>query len=192
MSFRLSIRISMLALLVFGVTTGFAKNDLDRAQKVQLKRQAINTMAEDAMKRLFMDSPAARELADRTVAYAVFDNIKVSVLVSGGSGVGVAVNDSTGSRTYMRMGTGGIGLGLGGQSYQMVFMFENLETFDRFVNKGWQADASANAVAGTSGKNYSATFTNGLAVFQLTNKGLLAQADIAGTKYWKSKKLNTP
>jgi lipid-binding SYLF domain-containing protein len=192
MRFRPSIRISMLALLVFGTTTGFAKNDLDRAQKVQLKRQAINTMAEDAMKRLFMESPAARELADRTVAYAVFDNFKVAVLLSGGSGVGVAVNDQTGQRTYMRMGTGGVGLGLGGQSYQMVFMFENLEAFDRFVNKGWHADASANAVAGTSGKNYAATFTHGLAVFQLTNKGLMAQADIAGTKYWKSKKLNNP
>lgn len=192
MSLRQSIRISMLVLLVLGATTAFAKNDLDRAQKIQLKRQAINTMAEDAMKRLFMESPAARELADRTVAYAVFDNFKVAVLVSGGLGVGVAVNDTTGQRTYMRMGTGGIGLGLGGQSYQMVFMFEDLETFDRFVNKGWQADASANAVAGTSGKNYSATFTNGLAVFQLTNKGLMAQADIAGTKYWKSKKLNIP
>jgi lipid-binding SYLF domain-containing protein len=190
MSSRLRIRISLLALLVLGATTALAKNDLDRAQKLQLKRDAINTMAEDAMKRLFMESPAARELADDTVAYAVFDNFKVSVLVSGGTGVGVAVNDQTGSRTYMRMGTGGIGLGLGGQSYQMVFMFEDLETFDRFVNKGWQADASANAVAGTSGKNYAATFTNGLAVFQLTNKGLLAQADIAGTKYWKSKKLN--
>ena len=60
----------------------------------------------------------------------------------------------------------------------------------RFVDKGWQADASANAVAGTKGANHGASFSHGLAVFQLTNKGLMAQADISGTKYWKSKKLN--
>jgi lipid-binding SYLF domain-containing protein len=68
--------------------------------------------------------------------------------------------------------------------------FEDAEGFRNFVERGWQADASANAVAGTSGKRAAATFTNGLAVFQLTNKGLMAQADIAGTKYWKAKKLN--
>jgi len=102
----------------------------------------------------------------------------------------VAVNSATGQRTYMKMGTGGIGLGLGGQSYQIVFFFETQQAFDRFVTKGWQADASANAAAGTKGANETASFSNGVAVFQLTNKGLMAQADVSGTKYWKHKKLN--
>ena len=35
------------------------------------------------------------------------------------------------------------------------------------------------------------TFVNGLAVFQITEAGLMLQADIAGTRYWKSDKLNT-
>jgi hypothetical protein len=29
-----------------------------------------------------------------------------------------------------------------------------------------------------------------VAVYQLTNKGLMAHVDISGTKYWKSRKLN--
>jgi hypothetical protein len=29
-----------------------------------------------------------------------------------------------------------------------------------------------------------------VAIFQLTHKGLMAQADVSGTKYWKHKKLN--
>jgi hypothetical protein len=33
-------------------------------------------------------------------------------------------------------------------------------------------------------------FVNGLAVYQLTESGLMANADIAGTKYWQNKKLN--
>jgi len=33
-------------------------------------------------------------------------------------------------------------------------------------------------------------FVNGLAIYQLTEKGLMLNADIAGTKYWKNKKLN--
>jgi lipid-binding SYLF domain-containing protein len=177
----------VLVFVLCGVTTSIAEPDVD---KIQLKRMAIDEMAGEALTRLLTESPRARELADRAVAYAVFDSFKISVLFSGGSGVGVAVNDQTGQSTYMRMGTGGVGLGIGGQSYQTLFLFEDLETFDRFVTKGWQADLTANASAGTAGKNRAQTFTRGLAIFQLTHKGLLAQAGVSGTKYWRSKKLN--
>jgi lipid-binding SYLF domain-containing protein len=110
--------------------------------------------------------------------------------LSGGGGVGVAVDKSSGRSTYMKTGSAGLGVGLGGQAYQVVFMFENRDALERFVNKGWQADVSANAAAGTVGKNAPSTFSNGIAVFQITHKGLVAQADISGTKYWKAKKLN--
>jgi hypothetical protein len=45
-----------------------------------------------------------------------------------------------------------VGLGLGGRRYQVVFLVEDKKAFDKFVNKGWQADTSANATAcaGTS------------------------------------------
>jgi lipid-binding SYLF domain-containing protein len=90
----------------------------------------------------------------------------------------------------MKMGTGGIGFGLGAQNYNVVFLFETRAAFDGFVEKGWQADASAQAAAGSAGANAEATFRNGVAVWQITDKGLMASADIAGTKYWKNDKLN--
>ena len=62
--------------------------------------------------------------------------------------------------------------------------------FDNFVETGWQADATASAVAGQSGAEAKTDFVNGLAVYQMTDTGLMAHADIAGTKYWKNKKLN--
>ena len=51
----------------------------------------------------------------------------------------------------------------------------------------WEAEASANAVAGDKGANAGTVFRNGMAVYQLTEAGLMVQADISGTKYWKSK-----
>jgi lipid-binding SYLF domain-containing protein len=159
-------------------------------QSRQEKRAAIDAMAWDTMERLFMENASARALASRAAGWAVFDSFKAAFILSGGGGVGVAVDEGSGARTYMKMGTGGIGLGLGGQSYQVIFLFEDRAALERFVERGWVADASANAVAGTSGRNHDATFSQGVAVFQLTNKGLMAQADISGTKYWKHKKLN--
>jgi lipid-binding SYLF domain-containing protein len=167
-----------------------AASQAEKTSKYQKKRDKIDENAAQSLKRLFEESDKAQRLYDRAVAYAVFDNTKVSLGLTGGGGAGVAVDKKTGNRTYMKMGTAGLNLGLGAQVYQIVFLFEDRQTFDDFVNKGWAADASANAVAGTAGANAETNFTKGMAVYQLTQGGLMLQADISGTKYWKYKKLN--
>ena len=158
--------------------------------KAQNKRTAIDTMAESTLDKLFADEAGSRALYDKAAGYAVFDSIKVAVGISGGGGVGVAVDKASGKRTYMKMGTAGIGLGLGGKSFQIVLMFESDKVFRNFIEHGWQAEASAGAAAGTAGKDVDSSFIHGVVIFQLTNKGLIAQADVSGTKFWKSKKLN--
>lgn len=156
------------------------------------KRERINRMEANAMERLFREADKAQALYDKSVGYAVFDVTKVSVGITGGGGTGVAVDRSTGKRVYMHMGTGGLNLGLGGQVMQVIFLFADTQTFKNFVDNGWDASASANAVAGRKGANAEAKFVNGVAVFQMTDAGLMLQADISGTKYWRSRKLNVP
>ena len=158
--------------------------------KIEAKRAEIDEAAEEALNALFEKKPEAKELFDKAYGWAVFTNVKIALGFSGGGGRGVAVEKATGKRTYMKMGTAGVGFGLGGQKYQVIFFFQTKEVFDRFVEKGWQADASAKAAAGTHGANAKTAFTNGIAIYQLTKKGLMANADIAGTKYWKDDKLN--
>jgi lipid-binding SYLF domain-containing protein len=160
------------------------------AEKALDKRAKIDGMAKETLKDLVEVNSDAKKFSERAYGYAVFDNVKVSLGISGGGGQGVAVDNKTGKRTYMKMGTAGLNIGLGAQKYQIVFFFEDKETLERFVEKGWEADASANAVAGTAGANAEATFHDGMVFYQLTQAGLMLQADIAGTKYWKSKKLN--
>jgi len=151
------------------------------------QRTRIDAVEVETLEKLWSRSDNARSLYDGAYGYATFDIIKISLAFTGGGGHGVAVAKATGDRTYMRMGTGGLNFGAGGQKYQLVFLFEDQGTFDSFVNEGWEAGASANAVAGTAGANAGATFINGVAVYQLTEAGLMLQLDISGTKYWQSK-----
>jgi len=167
-----------------------SKKDETKKDKAVQKRAAIDAMEKEALERLFHEYPGSKSLYEQASGYAVFDNLKVSLGISGGNGSGVAVERAGGTRTYMNMGQGGVGLGLGAKKYQVVFLFEKQELFDRFVNSGWQADASASAAAGTSGAGAAATFTDGMAIYQMTEKGLVAQADVSGVKYWKAKDLN--
>lgn len=186
--------IGMIVLLGGSVGT-YADNTKDKsekAQKQEIKRDEIDAMAKEALDRVTRESEGAKALSRKAVGYAVFDNLKFTLLLgSGGGGVGVATDKATGKKTYMKMATAGPALGLGGQKYQIVFLFETPEVLQNFVEKGWQAEAGLSAVAGAAGANAEATFRNGMAYWVLSEGGLMLQADITGTKYWKYDKLNT-
>ena len=183
--------ILMVAALAISLpATVSGKSEEKKAEEAKEKRQKVDQIEKDTLDRLFESSSGAKNLYDKSYGYAVFDNTKISFGLTGGGGTGVAVNMASNDRIYMRMGTGGVALGLGAQVYQVVFLFQNEDSFANFIDKGWEAEASANAVAGTAGANAEATFRNGIALYQLTEAGLMLQADISGTKYWKSKKLN--
>jgi lipid-binding SYLF domain-containing protein len=173
--------------LAAGFTAAVAE---EGESKADVKKTDIDTMADEALGKLKEANAGAAKLADTAFGYAVFDNLKFALGVSGGGGSGVAVAKS-GERTYMKMGSAGVGVGLGGQKYQVVFLFENEKAFRSFVDKGWKAEAGAQAAAGTAGASADTTFHNGLAIYKMNDKGLMASADVSGTKYWKNKKLNT-
>ena len=130
-----------------------------------------------------------RSLYGKAVGYAVFTVTKGGFIVSGGGGNGVAVEKSTGNRTYMGMGLGGVGLGIGGQRYSLVVLFETKDRLDKFTAGGWDSSATAEAAAGKEGKSARASFYDGVAYYQITDKGLMAHADVTGTKFWVSDKL---
>jgi lipid-binding SYLF domain-containing protein len=160
--------------------------ELDAASK----RAKIDETANKTKDDILTANAKAKELYKDAYGWAAFDNMKIAFGFSGGGGNGVAVVKKGDHRTYMKMGTAGIGLSLGAKQYQLLFLFQDKTTFDNFVEKGWQADASAGAQAGGEGVGAQTGFVNGIAVYQISDKGLMATADIAGTKYSKNDKLN--
>jgi lipid-binding SYLF domain-containing protein len=179
---------TVMAFIVVGSPV-FAQQDW-KDMKQESKRMKIDETADNALETLLAENAKANTLYEISYGWAVFDNLKLAFGFSGGGGNGVAVEKASGDRTYMKMGTAGVGFGLGANKYQVVFLFQDKGTFDSFVESGWQADATASAVAGQSGAEAKTDFVNGLAIYQITDTGLMAHADVAGTKYWKNKKLN--
>jgi len=183
-----TILIAVIAVVLSSVPAAAEEDWKDMKQ--ESKRMKIDETADDALKTLFAEDAKAKMLYENSYGWAVFDNLKLAFGFSGGGGNGVAVAKESGARTYMKMGTAGVGFGLGANKYQIVFIFQDSQTFENFVDKGWQADAGATASAGTDAAEVKTGFVNGIAIYQMTEKGLMALADIAGTKYWKNDKLN--
>jgi lipid-binding SYLF domain-containing protein len=154
------------------------------------RRQEVDANAQETLTKLFMARDGAKALYDRAAGYAVFSATKAGFVVTGGGGTGVAVDKASGKRTYMRMGMGGIGLGVGAQRYDLVILFEDEPHLSRFVTGGWDTSATAQAAAGKEGVTVTSSFIEGVAIYQLTDKGLMAQADVSGTRFWVAGNLN--
>ena len=153
-------------------------------------RKKIDDMADATLGRLLDERSGARELYDKSYGYAVFDTRKFSFLITSGYGAGVAVVKASGKRTYMKMLTGGVNVGMGGEFFQLVVLFEDKARFDSFVNGGFEAGSEASAVAGSGAQGVGARFTQGMAFYELNEKGLKLTVDLTGTKYWKDDSLN--
>ncbi|MCF7993085.1 MAG: hypothetical protein K9M02_21825 [Thiohalocapsa sp.] len=173
-------------------TVETTKYDLrDEATPAQT-RAKIDAMADATLQRLFEDQPAARGLFEASVGYAVFNTRQVEAGLTAGYGRGVAVDRSSGTRTYMKAGSGGVGVGLGygGFSTQIVILFENAFAFNKFVTQGLDAGAEAGAMTGDDKQQLALHFEDGRAVFMLTGSGWKVSAKLAGSKYWPDRALN--
>jgi lipid-binding SYLF domain-containing protein len=171
----------LVATLIFGFGSAALADDSSKAAK---RKAEIDSAAQSTLDKLLKDDAGAKELYNKAVGYAVFTVTKGGFIVSGGAGNGVAVDKATGKRTYMRMGLGGVGLGIGGQRYGLVVLFETKDRLDKFIAGGWDSSATAEAAAGKEGTAVRSSFYNGVAYYQITEKGLMAHADITGTKFW--------
>ncbi len=123
------------AVLVLASTTVSAQDDW-KSLKQESKRMKIDETAQESLDTLFADNPKAKELFENSYGWAVFDNLKLAFGFSGGGGNGVAVNKETGEKTYMQMGTAGVGIGLGANKYQIVFLFQDSQTFRKLRQQG--------------------------------------------------------
>jgi len=181
--------IAVVAILWGGCSPG------KKGMTIEERRQAVANMETETLQRLYKEAPDAKAKVESAPGYGVFSNANVNLIfASAGGGYGVVVDNATKKRTYMKMALGGVGLGLGAKDYRVVMVFKDKATMDKFVEKGWDAGAHADAAAKTSDKGAEASaegdISAGIEVFSMTEAGLALQATIAGTKYWKDKELN--
>ena len=159
------------------------------------RQQLVRKMEVETLEELYREQPSTKDKIKKSSGYGVFSNANVNLIFfSAGGGYGVVVDNSTGERTYMKMALGGVGIGLGAKDYRQVLIFKSKDTLRKFVDSGWEfgGHADAAAKASESGGELSGVGAIGsdIEAYALTKSGLALQATVAGTKYWKDKKLN--
>jgi len=98
---------------------------LSYAESVSEKRKSINTDSQETLSMLYKAYPSSKNGIKQAYGYATFSNIGVNLIfLSAEGGSGVAVNNKTGKKTYMKMASGGVGIGLGVKDFRAIFVFE--------------------------------------------------------------------
>ena len=187
---RLSIVFLLLAVVLNG-PAGYAKPDADT------QRAEFREMRETVLTELYQLHPDAKAKVKKAVGYAVFSNVGLNIVIAsfaGGHGIVVKRGILKDTETFMKMGSAGLGLGLGVKDFRAVFVFSDVAKLDAFVAKGWDFSGQVDAAAKSEKKGAAiagaATVIPGVEIYQITKNGLALQATLQGTKYWKDKDLN--
>jgi lipid-binding SYLF domain-containing protein len=159
------------------------------------QKKVILEESNATLERLYKERPSTKDEIAGAAGYGTFSNGNVNIIfVSAGGGFGVVSDNATGQKTYMKMGLGGVGLGLGVKDYRQVLVFKTKEAMTSFIESGWDfgGNADAAAKAGESGGEMSGEgdLRESITVYSMTESGLALQATVSGVKYWKDKDLN--
>jgi lipid-binding SYLF domain-containing protein len=186
-------RFLIVLVCLFGVAA-VADDEKDKEKE----RTEIRQMSHKTLTRLYKVEPPAKAAIKKAYGYAVFSNTGIKILFGGsGKGEGVAIRNQEKSETFMKMFEIQAGLGMGVKKFQVIFVFDNQKAFDAFVNSGWEFGGQATAAAQTSPEKGgsmagAASVSDGVWMYQMTDKGLALELTGKGTKYSKDKDLNKP
>ena len=191
--FRIGSRFVVASLFCLLAVGTFADSEKDKEED----RTEIRQMAQETLTRLYKAQPSAQAVVQKGYGYAVFSNTGVKILFGGsGHGEGVAINSQTKAETFMKMLEVQAGLGMGVKKFKVIFVFDTQKAFDDFVNSGWEFGGQTSAAAKTAEKGGAmegaASVSDGVWMYQMTDKGLALEITAKGTKYKKDDDLNKP
>src|SRR5512139_1030781 len=187
--------IFVIVLLLAAAATPPSASGADDAKKKETARADIQKMERETLSRLYKAQPKAKDAIAKAAGYAVFSNFGMKIFFAGGgSGKGVAVNNATKKKTYMKMVEIQAGLGMGVKKFRLVWVFENQKDLDAFIDSGWELGAQTTAAAQASGQGAAfagaMSIAPGIWLYQLTDDGLALELTAKGTKYYKDSDLN--
>jgi lipid-binding SYLF domain-containing protein len=143
------------------------------------------------LSRLYASVPGSRELVGKARGTLVFPSVIAAGLGIGGQYGEGALRAPGSTPVYYNLASLSVGLQAGAQSKAIIFVFMTQDALDKFrKSDGWSAGADASVAVLRAGAN-GAIDVNAvqapIAVFVLTNAGLMANLTLEGTKITRLK-----
>jgi lipid-binding SYLF domain-containing protein len=165
------------------------------ADSVDEKRESLQKMSNETLHTLYNLQPSSRAAIRGAAGYAVFSISDMKLLLlGGGAGRGLAVNNNTQEKVFMKTTEAEVGFGLGIKKTAVIFVFGSDKAFADFGKEGWQIGGQATVAATDSVAGGSMQGAISVApdvwMYQMTDKGLEASLTVRGIRYYKDSELN--
>lgn len=170
-------------LLVSLVVVGLLLTGCATTPKTAEARDELGEKVQTAIDLALQEDPGLSAFFAGAVGYAVFPTVgRGAVGVGGAYGKGELYERGQ-LAGYCTLSQATIGLALGGQRYTQFIFFETEAALDQFKSGNFAFAAQVSAVALRSGASANARYTDGVAVFTMSEAGLMYEASIGGQKF---------
>jgi lipid-binding SYLF domain-containing protein len=154
------------------------------------KKDAINKSVDQTLGTLYSSVPGSRELVAKSRGILVFPSVLEAAFGVGGEYGEGALRISGATVGYYSTASASFGFQAGAQSKAVIYLFMTEEALANFQkSKGWTAgaDASVSLIKmGANGTIDTASVSNSVNAFALTNAGLFGGVNLNGSKIsWK-------
>ena len=182
-------------LILFALVLMTASTALAAKETPEQLRAKLNDMSGQVLSRMYEKYPSSRSAIQNTYAYCTISASSVKWGFWGDDrGRGVAVNNYTGERIYVKMNEVSLGVNFGAKEYDLLFLITNKAAWDKFIsgNIKFGSEASAQVSDGVSGGTFAQAniVADGVWVYQLDKKGLAFELSLKGAKISPYKNLN--
>jgi len=163
-----------LAVILCGCATAPERVEGKAVLSAQVREAIAEFKAKDpTIERFFTDSEG----------YAVLPQIGKGAFIVGGAYGQGEVYQKGGLVGYCSLSQAFIGASLGGQTVREILFFRTRADIEAFKTGEFTLSAQATAVVMDAGAAAKADYRDGIAVFVLSNQGLMVDASVGGQKF---------
>lgn len=158
-------------------------------------RAKLDKMSVDVLEKMYKKYPESKSAVKNSYGYCTISASSVKWGFFGDDhGRGLAYNNRTGKKIYMKMKEVSVGLNFGAKEYDLLFVIQNQNAWEKFIsgNVKFGTEVSAQASDGVSGGTFAdATIVaDGVWVYQLDKKGLAFEMSLKGARISPFRTLN--
>lgn len=146
-------------------------------------RNVLSAQVKESIVVMKAQDPTINGFFERSYGYAVLPKVFKGAFWIGGAGGKGEVYERGSMVGYCSMKQATLGFSFGGEFFREIIFFRDKVDLDRFKAEEYVFSAQMTGVALTTGAAAKADYKSGMAVFVMTDKGLMVDASLGGQKF---------
>lgn len=169
--------------VVVAASATFVVTGCSSAPKTTGERTALESRSRSALDEMKAKDANLANFLQNAYGYVIFPSVgKGGFIVGGGYGRG-EVYEQGKFVGYADITTATVGAQIGGQTFSELIVFQNQQALENFRYGKVKFTANASAVALKANASVAANYSNGVAVFTMSQGGLMAEAAVGGQEF---------